>query len=179
MQVARRRFDTWAPTPVRRLDAFDAERQLHRAVSMGSAVTEDAAFVEESARARELAADQLRLLCGSGSPDAHLDCVEPSAPLAPFAVIRSPDGETLAQVSAHAAAAKVLIGEQWALCAFHDPTAEERAHHVYGAVRRRPGAAHGRRLTFAHSVPTRTSDLIARRSSIAAYASAMPSRSVS
>jgi hypothetical protein len=134
MQVARRRFDTWAPTPVRRLDAFDAERQLHRAVSMGSAVTEDAAFVEESARARELAADQLRLLWRFWEPDAHLDCVEPSAPLAPFAVIRSPDGETLAQVSMHAAAANVLIGEQGALCAFHDPTAEERAHHVYGAV---------------------------------------------
>jgi hypothetical protein len=134
MQVARRELETWAPTPVRRLGTFDAEVQLHRAVSMVSAGPEDDAFVEESARARELVAAQLRLLWRRCKPDAHLDCFEPSAPMAPFAVIRSPEGETLAQVIAHASGAGVLIGEHGALCAFDDPTAEERADHVYGAV---------------------------------------------
>jgi hypothetical protein len=134
LQVARRELETWAPTPVRRLGTSDAEVQLHRAVSMVSAMPEDDAFVEESARARELVAAQLRLLWRRCKPDAHLDCSEPSAPMAPFAVIRSPEGETLAQVIAHASGAGVLIGEHGALCAFDEPTPEERADHVYGAV---------------------------------------------
>jgi hypothetical protein len=97
-------------------------------------VTENDPFVRESARAREIAAAQLRLLWQRRAPDAQLDCLEPSAPMAPFATIRSRDGETLAQVSAHAGGANVLIGAQAALCAFDDATAEERARHVYGAV---------------------------------------------
>jgi hypothetical protein len=101
---------------------------------MVAAVTENDAFVEESARARELAAAQLRLLWRRWKPDARLDCFEPLAPMGPFATIRSQTGETLAQVSAHASAANVLIGKQRALCAFDDATAEERARNVYGAV---------------------------------------------
>jgi hypothetical protein len=85
-------------------------------------------------RARSLAVGQLRLLWRRRRPDAQLDCFEPSAPLGLFAAIRSPDGEMLAQVSAHAGAANVLIGERETLCAFDDGTAEERAQHVYGAV---------------------------------------------
>jgi hypothetical protein len=101
---------------------------------MVAAVTESDAFVEESARARELAAAQLRLLWRRLEPDAQLDCFEPSAPTALFATIHSQEGETLAQVSAHARAANVLIGRQGALCAFDASTAEERVRHVYGAV---------------------------------------------
>jgi hypothetical protein len=101
---------------------------------MVAAVTENDAFIEESARARDLAAAHLRLLWRRWEPDAQLECSEPSAPMAPFATIRSQQGETLAQVSAHASAANVVIGEQGTVCAFDDSTAEERALHVYGAV---------------------------------------------
>lgn len=45
-----------------------------------------------------------------------------------------PKGETLAQLSAHANAAAVLIGEAAELCAFDEGNAEERAEHVHGAV---------------------------------------------
>jgi hypothetical protein len=101
---------------------------------MFGAVTENDAFAEASARARDLAGARLRLLWRRWKPDARLDCFEPSAPMGPFATIRSREGETLAQVSAHAGAANVLIGKQRTLCTFDDATAEERAEHVYGAV---------------------------------------------
>jgi hypothetical protein len=54
--------------------------------------------------------------------------------MATFAVIRSADGVTLAEASAHANGASVLIGEAGHLCSFDDPTPEERAQHVHGAV---------------------------------------------
>jgi hypothetical protein len=97
-------------------------------------VVENDPFVRESARARDLAAAQLRLLWQRCTPDAELDCFEPAAPMAPFATIRSRDGATLARVSAHAGGASVLIGERGALCAFDAGTAEDRAQHLYGAI---------------------------------------------
>ena len=54
----------------------------------------------------------------------------------------------------------------------HDPDTQ-------AVVATHPRSVRGAFGRDAQIVPTRTSDLIARRSSIAAYASAMPSRSVS
>lgn len=68
------------------------------------------------------------------SNEASVDVRHPEAPLAPFATVRTPSGEVVAVLSAHADAANVLVGDAGVLCSFDDGSPETRARRLAGAV---------------------------------------------
>jgi len=94
----------------------------------------DEDFERRSAHARGLVAAELRRLFTELRPEAELRIVDPISPLALFAAVQSADGRRVAQVSAHATGASVLLGADGVPCPFDGGTPAERALRVGGAV---------------------------------------------